>query len=213
MTDLSKTIAPKSDQLNADDLITGPRTITVTKVVGNESNDQPISIFFDGDDGKPYKPGLSMRRALVKVWGEEGDNYVGRSMTLYCDPEVKFGGVKLGGIRISHMSDIENSVSMMLTTTRSKRKEFTVKPLASTPGGALIQAAEDAADKGTEAFKDFWNSDDGKKGRAKLKPHMDKLKARAEAADRALKTTQQRLLEAAEKKFEEERQQELLKEE
>jgi hypothetical protein len=28
-------------------------------------------------------------------------------MTLYCDPEVQFGGMKVGGIRISHMSDID----------------------------------------------------------------------------------------------------------
>ena len=32
MIDLSRTVAPKSDQLNADDLIAGPRTIVVTAV-------------------------------------------------------------------------------------------------------------------------------------------------------------------------------------
>ena len=40
--DISKTIAPKSDQLNADDLIAGPKTITVTgvKLV---AEDQPVA--------------------------------------------------------------------------------------------------------------------------------------------------------------------------
>ena len=63
MTDLGKTIAPKSDQLNADDLISGPRTITITNVASG-SKDQPINISFEGDNGKPYRPGKSMRRGL-----------------------------------------------------------------------------------------------------------------------------------------------------
>lgn len=50
-------------------------------------------------------------------------------MTLYCDPEVIFGGVKVGGIRISHLSNIERDLSLMLTTTRSKRKQYTVRKL------------------------------------------------------------------------------------
>jgi hypothetical protein len=50
-------------------------------------------------------------------------------MTLYCDPSVKFGGVALGGVRISHMSNILSPMSMMLTTTRSRRSEYTVQPL------------------------------------------------------------------------------------
>jgi hypothetical protein len=66
MLDLSKTIAPRSDQLNADDLIGGPRTITITgvKLV---AEDQPVAISFDNDEGKPWKPCKSMRRVLVKA--------------------------------------------------------------------------------------------------------------------------------------------------
>ena len=52
-------------------------------------------------------------------------------MKLYCDPTVKFGGVKVGGIRISHMSGIDTKLCVMLTTTRSKRSEYTVEPLQS----------------------------------------------------------------------------------
>ena len=63
--DVSKTIAPKSDQLNADDLLGGARTIKITKITKAESPEQPINIFFEGDEGKPYKPCKSMRRVLV----------------------------------------------------------------------------------------------------------------------------------------------------
>jgi hypothetical protein len=131
VTDLSLTIAPKSDQLNSDDLISGPRTIKITKVSANpESAEQPVSIFFEGDNGKPYRPCKSMRRVLVHVWGKDGHGYAGRSLTLYRDPAVQFGGLAVGGIRISHLSDIKQSVTMALTATRANRKPFTVNPLA-----------------------------------------------------------------------------------
>lgn len=127
--DLSKTIAPKSDQLNADDLIGGARTITVT-AVKLAAEDQPVSIHFVGDDGKPYKPCKSMRRVLVKAWGPDGAQYPGRSMTLYLDESVRFGGAAVGGIRISHLSNISKSLTMALTATRATKKAYTVGVLA-----------------------------------------------------------------------------------
>lgn len=139
MTDLSLTIAPKSDQLNADDLIAGPRTIRITKVSANpESAEQPVSIFFDGDGGKPYRPCKSMRRVLVHVWGKDGNSYPGRSMTLYRDPDVTFGGLAVGGIRISHMSEIKDAQVMALTATKKSRKPFKVLPLVEKAAPATV---------------------------------------------------------------------------
>lgn len=130
MVDMTSTIAPRSDQINADDLIAGPRTITITKVTGNEGNaEQPVNVFFEGDGGKPFRPCKSMRRVMVKVWGPDASKYVGRSMTLFRDPKVKWGGMEVGGIRISHMSGLEKPEVMALTETRSARKPYTVQPL------------------------------------------------------------------------------------
>jgi hypothetical protein len=129
MTNLRATIAPKSDQLNADDLMSITRTIKVTKVSLCGEAEQPIAINFEGDGGKPYKPCKSMRRVLVTVWGQDGNDYAGRSMTLYRDDKVTFGGLAVGGIRISHMSNIDKEITMALTATRASRKPFTVKPL------------------------------------------------------------------------------------
>lgn len=137
MTDMGSTIIPKSDQLNSDDLLVGPITIRVTKVSANpSSSEQPISIFFEGDNGKPWKPCKSMRRVLVQVWGRDGAEYVGRRMTLFRDPSVQWGGVAVGGIRISHMSDIDRSLSLMLTASRASRKPYTVEPLKPERGRA-----------------------------------------------------------------------------
>lgn len=128
MIDLRGTIKPKSDQLNADDLIGGPITIRITGVTVGEG-EQPVAISFDGDGGKPFKPGKSMRRVLVNLWGPDGETYVGRSLTLYRDEQVVFGGVEVGGIRISHMSHLQRETTMALTATKAKRKPFTVRPL------------------------------------------------------------------------------------
>ena len=41
MVDMAQFTEAKSDQLNSDDLLAGPRTITITKVTGQDG-DQPI---------------------------------------------------------------------------------------------------------------------------------------------------------------------------
>lgn len=128
MTDVGATIAPRSDQLNSDDLLAGPVTITITRVTAGNT-EQPINVHYEGDGGKPYKPGKSMRRVLVNFWGRDGESYVGRRLTLYRDPNVQFGGIAVGGIRISHMSHIGSDGEMALAVTKGSKRIFKVKPL------------------------------------------------------------------------------------
>lgn len=157
MIDMSSTVAPKSDQLNADDLIGRSKTIRVTKVALLETPDQPIAIYYEGDNGKPYKPGKSMRRVLIMVWGDDGNKFVGRSMTLYRDEKVLFGGVAVGGIRISHMSHIDEPRTMALTATRAQRKPFTVQPLVEDPLERAHADLAAAAQMSTmDALKTVW---------------------------------------------------------
>lgn len=160
--DMMQTIAPKSDQMNADDLL-GGHTITIkVTTVSLLAGDQPVAIHYDGDNGKPYKPCKSMRRVLVSVWGNQSQAYVGRSMTLYCDPKVTWGGAAVGGIRISHMSDMKEPMTMALTATKATRKPYTVNPLktvAGTPATSpeLVNAGLLSAQAGIETYTD-WKS-------------------------------------------------------
>ena len=126
VSDLSNTIKPKSDQLNADDLLTGPITVTITDVKGG-TVEQPVHIYIEGQ--QPYKPCKGMRRVLINAWGINGKEWVGKSMTLFCNPLVKWAGVALGGIEISHLTDITKPSVMMLTKARGRKAEFTVQPL------------------------------------------------------------------------------------
>lgn len=149
--DLSKTIIPKSDQLNADDLVGGARTIKIRDIKAGADEQQPVNLYFEGDDNKPYKPCKSMRRLLVQIWGSDGTKYIGRSITIFRDDSVKFGGVDVGGIRISHVSDIDTPVKVLITMAKSKRRPFEVQPLAVATKKAL---SEDRFTKALKAVAD-----------------------------------------------------------
>ena len=139
--DISNTLAAKSNQLNTDDLISGPITIQISSVTAG-SPEQPVAIGYEGDQGKPWYPCKSMRRVLVAAWGADASHYVGRRVTLFRDPEVMYGGIKVGGIRLSHLSDIDGPLSIALTVTRQKRAPYRVQPLTS-PAPATPTPAPD----------------------------------------------------------------------
>ena len=156
---LSETIIPKSDQLNADDLISGALTIKVTAIKGSNEPQQPVSIHYEGDNGKPYKPCKSMRRLLVSAWGANGSDYVGRSMTLYRDDSVLFGGIAVGGIRISHLSHIERDLTLALTVSRASRKPYSVKRLeVAVPASDVAPLSAIKAAKTLDELMSVWKS-------------------------------------------------------
>jgi len=130
--DLTASAAPRSDQMNSDDLISGPRTFTVDEVTPG-SDEQPVNIHLaEFPHGRPFRPSKSMIRVLIHIWGPDSTVYTGRRMTLYRDPEVTFGKDKVGGIRISHLSHLDKPRTMQLTVTRGKRRPYEVKPLPDT---------------------------------------------------------------------------------
>ena len=127
--DVTKAIEPKSDQLNADDLLTGPRTIRIRDVKVQAGQEQPVWIYFDGDNNKPWKSSKTGTRTLAAIWGADASKWVGLHCTIYCDPEVTWGGMKVGGIRVSHMEGLDAPRTLMLTKTRGKKGATVIKPL------------------------------------------------------------------------------------
>jgi hypothetical protein len=189
--DVSTTIAPKSDQLNADDLIGRTLDITVERVTKG-SAEQPITIHYEGDNGRPFKPCLSMRRLLTQCWG--GTGYKGKRMRLFCDPSAMYGGKKVGGVRISHVSDIDGDKEVLLTTRRGHREWFTVKPMptavakketvapADRTEDELLSVMRLAAMDGLDAMRAKWKT--LTKGEQEtIKPHLDTLTAAAGEAE------------------------------
>jgi hypothetical protein len=125
--DLTESIAPRSDQINADDLIAGPVTYTVREVIAGKA-ESPFDFLLVETD-RAYRPSKTMRRVIVNAWGAEAANYGGRQLTLYREPTIQFGGKTVGGIRISHMSHIDGPVEVQAQVTRGKREKFTVQPI------------------------------------------------------------------------------------
>ena len=152
--DLTESIAPKSDQLNADDLISGPVTVTVQEVVQG-TPEQPVDVRLVEFPGRAYRPSKSMRRVMVMAWGAEASTYAGRRITLFRNPEITFGRDKVGGIEISHLSHIEKPLTVALTATRGKRKNFTVGPLAA-PAPARDWLAEAGKLSDVAALRALW---------------------------------------------------------
>ena len=129
--DISDTLEPKSDQLDSVELVSGPRIFTIERA-SRGSDEQPVNIHFS-DFPRPWRPSKGMRRVLVACWGPDASQYVGRRVELYCDPDVRFGGAQVGGLRIRRLSHIDKPKSVPLLVARGKSAMFTVTPLPDAP--------------------------------------------------------------------------------
>lgn len=148
VSDLRGTIVPKSDQLNAEQLLGGDMTITVTDVrMGND--EQPVIIHYENDNGRPFKPSKTVRKILIFAWGEDGREWIGKSMTLFNDQSVRFGGMTVGGIRVSHLSDIDREIAISLTATKGKKAQHTIQVLQ-VPKAATLAAVLSAIAAATD---------------------------------------------------------------
>lgn len=122
MSDVTAALQAKSDQLNAVDIMSGPLVIKIRKVnVGN--GDQPIKVFFEGDNNRPWTPSKGMTRFLAGAWGNESDKWIGKKAELFFEPAVLYAGKPVGGIRIRALSDIDPK-GMKFTLVISKQKRI-----------------------------------------------------------------------------------------
>ena len=125
--DMSASIAPKSDQLDAIELAAGPRTFTIAEVT-KHNVEQPWNLHL-AEFPRPWRPSKSMLRVMAAAWGLDGAKWAGNRVTLFCDPTVQFGNETVGGTRISHMSGIDKALKLPLLVKRGKSALFTVQPL------------------------------------------------------------------------------------
>lgn len=181
--DLRPTIVPKSDQLNAEQLLGGPMTITVSDVRLGSGEDQPVVVHYIGEEGRPFKPCKTMRKVLIHAWGPNGTAWRGRSMTLYNDPAVKFGGEDVGGIRISHLTDIPQTIKVSLTSTRGKKAKHEIRKLVSELAGQLVDIAQSPTlDALKDNFQAAYKAAKTQSDRDQLTAAKDKRKTELTAA-------------------------------
>lgn len=140
--DMTEVIAPRSDQLNAEDLISGTKTIKITSVdVRVGAKEQPVTVHYEGENGKPFKPCKTVCKIMARVWqSEDSKTYVGKSMVLFRDPKVRFGADETGGIRVSHMSHIDKITKVTVLKTKGKYDTHAIAPM---PGESKKERAPD----------------------------------------------------------------------
>lgn len=127
---LRKAMEAKSDQLNAVDILGVEPVIRVRDVVVRDSREQPVSIYFDGDNNRPWKPSKGMIRVLCAGWGDDETQWIGRHCRIICDPSVIYAGKEAGGVRVVAMSNINpRGFTVPLAISKAKRIPWTVSPL------------------------------------------------------------------------------------
>lgn len=153
MSDITETLAPNSDQLDAIDLHhSGPRTFTVERVVVNKS-DQPVNVHLR-EFPRVWRPSKNMRRVLADCWGVDSAAWTGGRVTLYADMTVKFGNETPGGTRISHLSGIDSARKVPIILTRGKTALYTVQPLVE----QAAPSEADVANATREQVSQWWNT-------------------------------------------------------
>ena len=182
MLDMTASIAPNSDQLNADDLITGPITVTIDRVTENNS-EQPFNFHLVEYPGRPYRPSKSMRRVIVAAWGKDATQHAGKRLTLYRNPDITFGRDAVGGIEISHMSHIDAPIQLSLSIKRGKRKNHKVSPLPDLPPAITVQDVEQCTD--VDLLRSWWGNatEDVKAAITARANHLADQQATADTSD------------------------------
>ncbi len=145
-------IVPKSDQLNADDLIAGDKVIEIERVNAGNS-EQKLVVHYVGENGRPWKPCKSMIRVLVSLWGTKGSEWVGKRVKLYLNKRVRWAGVEVGGIRISEASGIGSAVSVMITVAKGKREVYKIEPLIDENVLPFVETGSEKFDSAAESVR------------------------------------------------------------
>jgi hypothetical protein len=65
---------------------------------GGEDEDKPVVYF--RDNVKPMILNNTNWTTLEDTYGPESDDWTGKTIELYCDPGVMYGGKRMGGVRI-----------------------------------------------------------------------------------------------------------------
>ena len=140
--ELQACAAAKSDQIDADNLIGGiTMDVTITAVQRGPSNEQPLQLVLKETD-KFYRPSKTFRRALIGCFGDDPVNWIGQRLRLVRNPDTMFGGVKVGGVEVSHAS-IKEPMVFMLAKTRGRKGEVKIGVIPN-PVTPMPQKVKDA---------------------------------------------------------------------
>lgn len=150
LTDITATLAAKSDQLNAEDLAGGPMTAQIERVTAGQ--DHPIAVYLVGNP-RPWYPCKTVRRLLVACWSADATTWAGRWVELYREDSVVYAGKTVGGIRLSGASHIDGTISRTVQERRGRFTEYKIKRLTPPQAAPAIPSKSSARDQLAAALK------------------------------------------------------------
>jgi hypothetical protein len=129
MADMSGSTKAKSDQINYVDLgHEGLQEIRVTSAhqVDDGKGGLKTVINYEGDNGRPYKPSKGMDRLIQCKfgWGNDSDNWIGKSILLVGNKDVVWAGSAHGGIQIKALSHIDKAGFVELVALNGKKRSL-----------------------------------------------------------------------------------------
>ena len=181
--DVSEAAAPRSDQQNFEDYISGPKTVTISEA--REGNaEQPVEVHLVEYPGRPFKPSKTVLRILMAAWTSDAATWAGKRMTLFGDPTVKFGGKTVGGIRVSALSHIDKPIALNLTESRGKKTLHKVAILPDAPQQPPEPTEADvAACIDLDTLRDLWKRTTSPERQAQITKRGDEIKAANETTE------------------------------
>jgi hypothetical protein len=170
--DIADALAPKSDQLDAADLIGSPPqvfTITAVREGAPRAKGEPKTVDITlAEFPRVWRPSKGMLRVLADNYTKDVSKWVGKRVELYGDPDVYFGKERTGGTRISRLSHIDGPRTTRINPRGGKDATWTVKPLPDAP-------ATPAEDPRIAALRAEWKKSDAD-GRAEIEQQIAAIK-------------------------------------
>lgn len=181
--DLTKALAPKSDQLDFADLEgLPPQVFTITAVSENGSelaDQQPVNITL-AEFPRVWRPSKGMLRVLADKdnWGKDVAAWVGRKVELYGDPEVYFGKEKRGGTRISRLSHISARHKTLINPRGGRGAYWIVDPLPDAAPTPTPPKLDDETERAIADLTAEWHTADDER-KAAIKVEVEKLRGQS----------------------------------
>ena len=178
--DLTKALAPKSDQLDFADLEgSAPQVFTIKAVSENGTelaDQQPVNITL-AEFPRVWRPSKGMLRVLADNWTKDVKVWVGRQVELYGEPEVYFGKEKRGGTRISRLSHISGAKTTLVNPRGGRGAYWTVKPLPDGPATQPAPTVDPETERAIADLRTRYEASTDEAERADIMAERDRLLA------------------------------------
>lgn len=127
------TVETRSDQLNAQDFLSGPKTFTVEAVKPGTGPNGLYDVVLQGET-RLWRPPKTVIDVMNALWGDEDTDWMGKRVALYCEESVSFGKSEVGGIRVCGASGITEPKKFRVREKKmGNPKIYTIQPLPDAP--------------------------------------------------------------------------------